>query len=199
MVIHDQTVDRTTGGKGRVIDFSLKELKRLDAGSSFSPAFKAEPIPTLEEVFEAVGRNLLVNVELTNYASMRDSLPEKVAALIRKLSLEEQVIISSFSPTNLVRFRKILPGVPLGLLTMTGLTGKLARSFLGGWIPKDALHPHFTDVSRALVEGWHRRGKKVNVWTVNQPEEMLRLANLKVDGIITNDPALTHRVLTMPG
>lgn len=199
VVIHDQTVDRTTNGKGRVADLSLADLKRLDAGSSFSPAFKAEPIPTLEEVFIAVGRDLLVNVELTNYGSLRDSLPDKAAALIRKLGLEGRVIISSFSPSNLVRFRRLIPEVPLGLLTMTGFSGWVARSLLGSWIPKDALHPHFTDVSPALVEAWHRKGKQVNVWTVNLREEMERLANLNVDGIITDDPALALQVLRKIG
>jgi glycerophosphoryl diester phosphodiesterase len=196
VVIHDQTVDRTTNGKGRVLDLSLEEIRRLDAGCSFSPVFRSEHIPTLEEVLEAVGRDLLVNIELTNYASLLDQLPEKVATLISRLGLEDRVIISSFSPINLVRFRRKLPGVRLGLLTMTGFSGKLARSFLGRWIPSDALHPHYSNTTPDLVNAWQRRGKQVNVWTVNQTEEMVRLANLRVDGIITDDPALARQVLT---
>ncbi len=195
VVIHDQTVDRTTGGSGKVSSLRLAELKALDAGSHFSAVFKGEPIPTLEEVFTEVGRDLLVNVELTNYASLRDPLPEKVADLIRRMGMEKRVLISSFSPTNLVRFRRRLTGVPLGLLTLEGAPGVLVRSLAGGLVPNQALHPYYSDVSASLVERYHRRGRRVNVWTVNQPEEMRRLAALKVDAIITDDPALARQVL----
>ncbi len=83
-MIHDQTVDRTTDGSGRVGDMTLAQLRQLDAGSRFASAWQGERIPTLEEVFEAVGEKIYINVELTNYASMTDSLPEKVADLVRR-------------------------------------------------------------------------------------------------------------------
>ena len=68
VAIHDATVDRTTGARGRVKDLPLTDLRSLDAGSFFAPNFKAEKIPTLEDVFEAVGRRTLINVELTLYS-----------------------------------------------------------------------------------------------------------------------------------
>ena len=74
MVIHDQTVDRTTNGKGKVNQLTHQELKQLDAGSFFDPRFSGERIPTLDEVFESVGRKIFINVELTNYASRHDEL-----------------------------------------------------------------------------------------------------------------------------
>lgn len=199
VVIHDQTVDRTTGGSGKVNSLKLEEIKRLDAGSFFSPAFKGEPIPTLEEVFAAVGQDLLINVELTNYASLGDALPELAADLIRRMGLESKVIISSFSPFNLVRFQRRLPGLPLGLLTMPGPAGVILRTLTGWLTPRQALHPHFSDVTPALVARYHRRGRKVNVWTVDQPEEMNRLAALRVDAIITDDPALACQVMGRAG
>ena len=70
-MIHDQTVDRTTGAQGCVREMTLAQLKALDAGSFFDSAFAGEPIPTLAEVFEAVGSRTLINVEITNYTSVR--------------------------------------------------------------------------------------------------------------------------------
>ncbi len=95
VVIHDQTVDRTTGGSGRVKEMRLAQLKELDAGSHFDVSFKGEPIPTLDEVFAAFGPFLFINVELTNYASLLDPLPEKVAGLVKKHKLSQRVMFSS--------------------------------------------------------------------------------------------------------
>ncbi|MBU0511232.1 MAG: glycerophosphodiester phosphodiesterase, partial [Chloroflexi bacterium] len=67
VIIHDQTVDRTTDGTGRVSDLQLAALQELDAGCTYDEAFRHERIPTLGEVFDAVGRKILINVELTNY------------------------------------------------------------------------------------------------------------------------------------
>src|SRR5512145_3196062 len=72
VVIHDTTVDRTTGSEGRVKDLSLAELRSLDAGTFFSEKYSGERIPTMEEVFESVGKRILINVELTNSNSPRD-------------------------------------------------------------------------------------------------------------------------------
>ena len=129
VVIHDQTVDRTTDGTGKVRELTLAQLSELDAGSYFDIAFRREPIPTLEQVFQAVGYGILINVELTNYASPTDPLPEKVAGLVRKFGLEKRVLFSSFNPLALVRIRRILPEVPVGLLALPGLDGAWARSW----------------------------------------------------------------------
>ena len=97
VVMHDDTVDRTTNGTGRVSSLSLAELQKLDAGSKFPPLFKSEKVPTLEEVYETLGRKILINVELTNYSTPMDDLPDKVIALVKKFNLEERVLLSSFS------------------------------------------------------------------------------------------------------
>jgi len=96
VVIHDQTVDRTTNGQGKISEFSLTEIKKLDAGSKFDLQFEGEAIPTLEEVFEVVGGKLLINVELTNYAMPNDDLPERVAELVKRMKME-MVLFFQFS------------------------------------------------------------------------------------------------------
>jgi glycerophosphoryl diester phosphodiesterase len=92
---------------------------------------------------------------------------------------------------NLPRFHQQLPDVCLGLITPP----KTARRWVWRLIKYDALHPHFSDVDRDLVTSLHKRNREINVWTVNNPNEIHRLANLGVDSIITNDPDLTREVL----
>jgi glycerophosphoryl diester phosphodiesterase len=196
VVIHDQTVERTTDGEGDVRYMTLAALKELDAGSFFDVAYRGEHIPTLAQVFEAFGHKTFINVELTNYASPDDDLPERVVELVKHHRLEKKVLFSSFNPRALLKAKRLLPEVPLGLLALPGRRGWWARSWLGRMlVPYDALHPESTDVSARLVASTHHRGQRVNVWTVNQPEEMRRLSALGVDGIFTDDPRLARQVL----
>src|SRR5690606_29171611 len=103
VVIHDQSVERTSNGQGKVNEMSWNELGTLDAGSKFDIRFNGEPIPLLEQVFEELGGHFLINVELKNYATSRDQLTEKVIDLIRKMGLIESVVLFSFNARNLLQ------------------------------------------------------------------------------------------------
>lgn len=195
VVIHDQTIDRTTATHGFVHSFSLLELKKLDAGNFFDPAFKNERIPTLAEVFDLLKGKMFINVELTNYLHPNDALPEKIAALVNKHDIAGQLLFSSFNPRALVRVRRCLPDVPIALLADSGWRGAIARSSLGSRLRYQALNPYFKDVNRSLVNYVHKRQCRMYVYTVNQPEEMMRLKNLGVDGIFTDDPLLARTTL----
>jgi glycerophosphoryl diester phosphodiesterase len=195
VIMHDAAVNRTTDGEGKVSQKTLAELKAYDAGSWFSPQFSGEPVPTLEEVFDQFGTRLLINVELTNYASPNDSLVEKVVELVRKYHLEEQVIFSSFHPLNVLKVRRLLPEVPASILTLPGASGALFRSVLGRIISPHSINPYFTDVNQSWIKKQHARERRVMVWTVNDPEEMRRLIQWEVDGIITDDPRLARQIL----
>lgn len=195
VIIHDQTVDRTTTASGKVSEMKLAELQRLDAGGHFDIAFHGETIPSLDQVLEAVGRRIYVNIELSNYASMTDTLPEKTAEVIQRHNLKDWVMFSSFNPLALMRARRALPDVPIALLALSGRSGAWARSWLGGLLNYQALHPHFSDVNDALIERLHRRGLRIHPFTVNTEEEIHRLKRLQVDGMITDDPILAREIL----
>ena len=195
IVLHDQTVNRTTNGQGDVRRLSLSELKKLDAGSCFSPEFANEPIPTLDEVFSAVGKKLYINVEITNYATPTDALPRRVAELVRGHGLEDWVMFSSFNALNLIRLRRMLPQVPVGILAEEGSRGAAARGFAGRIVAPKIVHPYFSDVEEEYVFRQHCFGRRIHVWTVNAPAEMRRLFQLQVDGIFTDNPRLASRVL----
>ena len=194
VVIHDPTIDRTTGSHGHVKDLSLRELRALDAGSFFSEKFRGERIPTLEEVFEAVGKRTFINVELTNYSTPRDQLVETVCMLVNKCGLQDRVMFSSFFASNLLKARSYLPDVPQGLLALRGLMGAWARSFGFNFSNYQALHPYQSDVTSQQVQRVHRLHRRIHVWTVNTPEDMRRLFHWGVDGIFTDDPQRAVRV-----
>jgi glycerophosphoryl diester phosphodiesterase len=194
VTFHDQTLDRTTEGSGPLRKKSLAELRKLDAGSHFDVAFSGEPIPTLDEVFKAVGKLTYINVELTNYASPFDNLPYKVAELVKKHKLSRRIIFSSFSWITLYRIHRLLPDIPLGLLAESGWRGWRSRSWLGRFLPYQSLNPEAKDVTPDLVNNAHQRGKRVFVYTVNTETEMRRLFELGVDGIFTDDPVLARNV-----
>jgi len=197
VVIHDQTVDRTTDGQGDVRYMTLAALQELDAGSYFDIAFRGERIPTLTQVFEAFGHRTFINVELTNYASPDDDLPARVVDLVKHHRLEKQVIFSSFNPRALLKARQLTSEVPLGLLALPGRRGWWARSWLGRIVvPYDALHPELSDATARLVATVHQRGHRVNVWTVNQPDDIRRLLALGIDGMFTDDPRLARQVFS---
>lgn len=195
IVIHDSTVDRTTNGKGKVTSFTLDEIRKLDAGSWFDAKFANTKVPLLEEVFEVVGKDKLINIELTNYSTPKDGLTQKVCELIKKHNNQAQIIFSSFFASNLKFAEQILPEIPRGLLSMPGLVGLWARSFGFMFGEYQALHPHISDVTKEQVNRVHRLKRRVHVWTANAPEELNSLKVFGVDGIFTDDPAEAVQVL----
>jgi glycerophosphoryl diester phosphodiesterase len=197
VVIHDPTVDRTTGSHGRVKDLSFRELRSLDAGRFFSEKYQGEKIPSLEEVFESVGKRTFINVELTNYTTPRDSLVETVCLLVKKFELQDHVLFSSFFASNLSKARAYLPQVPRGLLAFGGFLGAWARSFGFNFGKYQALHPYVADVTSQQVQRVHRLNRRIHVWTVNAEEDMRRLFQWGVDAIFTDDPALAVQVRSL--
>ena len=189
IVIHDQTVSRTTNGQGEVRKLKYAEMRSLDAGVWFGERFIGERIPTLDEIFETVGKSLHINVELTNYAAPTDDLVVKVVETIRRHGNQEQILFSSFLPRNLRKAAGLLPRVPRALLAWSNWLGWPARELVWQTNTYWALNPHFVNADLRLVNRVHARGKRVNVWTVNDVTEMKRLIGLGVDGIFTDDPA----------
>jgi glycerophosphoryl diester phosphodiesterase len=199
IVIHDSTVDRTTDGTGKVASFTLEAIRKLDAGSWFDAQFAGTTVPLLEEVFETVGRDRLINIELTNYSTPRDGLAQKVCELIKRHNNQAQIIFSSFFPSNLKIAAQLLPEIPRGLLAMPGLLGLWARSFGFMFGDYQALHPHISNASREQVQRAHRVNRRVHVWTANSPQDVGRLREWGVDGIFTDDPASAVQALGRRG
>jgi glycerophosphoryl diester phosphodiesterase len=199
VVIHDSTVDRTTDGKGRVASLTLEAIRKLDAGKWFNEKFSGTKIPLLEEAFETIGRDKLINIELKNYSAPYNGLALKVCGLIKRHNNHSQILLSSFYPSNLKIAARVLPEVSRALLAMPGLLGLWARSFGFMFGDYQALHPHISNTSREQVQRAHRLKRRVHVWTANTPEEIVRLRDWGLDGIMTDDPLLAVRALGRGG
>jgi len=196
IVIHDDTVDRTTNGKGAVQDLTLAEIQQLDAGAWFDEKFRGERIPTLAEVFDIVPAGKIVNVEIKGTSIGDDGLPLAIIRVIEEQNFAARVILSSFNPFALYRASFLAPRIPRGLLYDSTLPIYLRRAWLRPLARVTAMHPDNTLVTPRLVR-WARAKKyKINTWTVDDPAEARRLADLGVDAIITNKPDILCALFT---
>ncbi len=194
VIIHDFTVDGTTDGSGTVCDMSLAQLQELDAGSWFGAAWHGAGIPTLAEVFKAVGQRLLINVEIKTLPHQDDGIEQVVARAISVAAMERRVLVSSFNPLALQRFRKVMPQVPIACLSFVNMPQEwLAQSLALGC---EAHHPQEEEVDTAFMATARQAGRLVNTWTVNDPARALELQALGVDGIVSDRPDLMLATLS---
>ncbi len=200
IVLHDFTVDHTTDSIGYAKDMTLAQLKELDPGKKFSTAFAGTRIPKLDEVFEAVGQNFrLINIEIKSVdIENTDGVEQATADCIQRHNLQNSVIISSFNPYALHRFRAIMPDVAIGYLYESDTThtpaGNVALALMDG-ISYQARHPHHAIIDAAYMESAHSNGYRINTWTVNDPARALELQRIGVDAIITDKPDLMIETL----
>lgn len=181
VVIHDDTVDRTTDGGGAVGRLLLRELRALDAGSWFGPSFAGEAVPTLEEVLDWAGGRLRLNVEI-KAAAAGSAVLELLRAFPRA-----RILLSSFDHALLVRLRQADPDLPLGFLLDSPFWRRaVQRAAACG---AESLNPRHDHVSGSMVATCHRLGLLVYPWTVDEPGRLERLVRLGVDGAFTNVPA----------
>ncbi len=193
VVIHDHSVDATSNSAGNVADFTLAELKALDAGAWFAPDFAGERIPTLDEVCRQFGRKLLLNIEIKSSGASAGALEAAVAASITRHRLENRVIVSSFNPLALRQFKALRAEVMLGFLyspTKSPETEALMRH-----IRHEARHPWQDSIDAAYMSWARANTFYVNAWTVNEPERARQLRRLGVNAIITDDPAAMRGAL----
>lgn len=184
VVIHDFTVDRTTNGSGKVADMVLADLQSLQIEGD-------ERIPTLNEVFETFGPQLVYNIEIKDLTYSDRGLEAAIIDRIEAYHLEDKVLISSFNPFSLKRFRKCTPShIPTALLRDKGFMRFTSILYNG-----DGDNPHYSLVDKNYMIWAAEHGYKVTVWTVDNPVEAIRLKNLGVHGLITNKPALLRKSL----
>lgn len=187
VVCHDERLDRLAGTPVAVRELPLAALRKVAILADRFSGIRAG-VPTLAEAVEAGGPDLLWNVEL-KVDRTTDALPlaRKAAEEVARLGLAGRVLVSSFHPLALLGFRAAAPHIPTAFL-WEAPERKHRDRFLASALGTLAVHPEACLVDGAAVERWHRLGKLVDVWTVDDPGEARRLAGLGVDGIITDVP-----------
>jgi glycerophosphoryl diester phosphodiesterase len=201
VLMHDQTVDRTTDGTGAIRDLTLDEIKRLDAGYRFSAddgqtfPYRGQglTVPTLEELFQAFpDKRFGIEIKQT------DPIPtaQQFCALIRQHNMQDKVLVSSFRQENMDVFRKECPEVATSatenevrlfyVLFRLGLSDVLTPNYNSFQVPEASGGIHL--LTPAFVTAAHRRGLPVQPWTINETEDLKRVLALGVDGINTDNP-----------
>jgi len=184
VVIHDETVDRTTDGHGYVKDLTFSELRSLDAG-------KGEKIPTLEEALRLTRGRVTLQIELK-----APEAAEPTVHLIERQKAEREVIITSFMHELLGRVHDLNPALRTGALFFD-VQGDICRKALD--VHSEAIHVYYRNVNSRLVDEAHRRGLKISVWNPDEVEEMKKMISLNVDVIGTNRPDLLLSLLKEMG
>jgi glycerophosphoryl diester phosphodiesterase len=195
VILHDDTLERTTNGRGRAADFTLAKLKELDAGSWFDPRFSGQKIPTLKEVLELAKGRSLVNIEIKNPTHGQypiTELSDRALQEARSAGMVNQVIFSSFNPVALERIGEKDPRIWVALLYHKAWNSLLEVT-RGGEYP--VLNLRHSYVTKNKIGRIHQQGMKLNVYTVNSEEELERFVTWKVDGIITNYPDRMLKIL----
>jgi glycerophosphoryl diester phosphodiesterase len=207
VVLHDDTVDRTMDGSGPVLEYTLEELKSLDAAYHWSPddgqtyplRGQGIVIPTLEEVLAAFP-DMQMNIEIKQ---SEPSIVASVCDLLSEHGAVERVLVASFDSDTIKAFRETCPEVAstAGESEVRLLYG-LSVIYLGGLYRPQAEAvqvPEYSGgihvVTQRFIDAAHRRGMDVHVWTVNEADDIQRMLDLGVDGIITDAPDLLLQML----
>lgn len=186
IVIHDESIDRTSNGTGFVKDLTLDELKQYDFGSWFSAKFSDERIPTLEEVLTVFSpTSHQINIELKSDIFQYEQLEERVLAMVAAFQLDKRVIISSFNHEAIRKIKTLKPTINTALLFMETLVEPL--NYMHN-VPADALHLFLPAALRPFAKQVIHEGCIVRVFTVNEKEHADALKKIGVHAIFTDYP-----------
>ncbi len=193
VVIHDETVERTTDGKGEVAELTLEELKRLDAGAKFKGTIKAgalkgvERIPTLDEVFSVTTGKCGLNIEIK-----AGGLEHQVAQIMQARNALGDSIVSSFDWEYLKKIQALNFNIRVALLADEKPVDLMMNAVA---MRAHAINPRWDMVTADLCKAAHERGLKLYTWTVDADARMRALAECGVDGIMTNYPERLRTVV----
>jgi glycerophosphoryl diester phosphodiesterase len=192
VVIHDEALDRTTDGRGLVVEHTLAELRQLDAGAWFGPQFAGQRIPTLDEVLAWARERTCLAIEIKNAPSFYPGIEAKIAALLDRHDMLRRTLVISFDHQALRRLGGLAPGLLTGALYACRPVDPVALARAAG---ARVLAPGWSFVTPADVAAAHAAGLRINAWSTSNPAVLRHLIGAGVDAITTNHPDLLLRAL----
>jgi len=187
VLFHDSDFMRVANRDLKIWETKFSDLEQIDVGNHFSPQFKEERVPTLDQaLLECKGR-VGVNIELKSYGYDQD-LERRVIDLVEKHGMESDIVLMSLKREIVNRLKALRPSWKVGLLTAVAI-GDLTS------LDVDFLAIQVSLASSDLIRSAHKSGKEVWVWTVNDPITMSTLMSRGIDNLITDKPAMARRVL----
>jgi len=184
VALHDDTVERTTNGSGNVHDFTLDELREVDAGLWFDRDFMGQRVPTLEEILEFSRKHDVVFYLELKYPAVW-GMDHALVAALQKAQSAPRTIVISFDPSTLTPLRRLDPSIMTGLLVEGAKEDSIEVAIELG---ARQLCPKASSVTPQLVDKAHRADLQVVTWTVNDPPSMRAMISAGVDGIMTDFP-----------
>ena len=185
VLLHDRDFRRVSGLSRRLDEMTFAEVRELDVGSWFDPAYANERVPTLEEVIDLCRGKIRLNIELKVFGP-NPQLSEAVARIIREKQFEDECLITSLSYDSLVEAKKHNPKLRTGL-TVAQALGNVSR------LDVDAISVRFDFLTPELQRSAQSQGMEVHAWTINDARTMGQLIKRGIDNIITSDPDLAIR------
>lgn len=198
ILLHDPSLNRTSSGQGLVTDYTLQELKLLDAGSWFSSEYAGETLPTVEELLALVKGKISVNLEIKTQAltdSLEGGIVQKVVDLVRKHDMRGYVIISSFDPRAIRQLKEYAPEIPGAILYNADLYGDKHPLDIVKDLNADAFNCSWKEIRQDWVDSLKYHKIPVNIYTVNSDSIMHQMLDMGVDGIFTDYPDVLLQVL----
>ena len=194
VIIHDETIDRTTDGKGEVESFTYDELCRFNAYGRFEGKYDFQKIPTLREYFELVKPvdGFLTNIELKTGINEYPGIEKAVLKIIDEFELRDRIIISSFNHFSVKHFKEIAPDVKCGFLEESRIIdfGAYAKKY-----GVEFIHPLYKCLTKDVFDEVYSNGIGINTWTVNDENAVRYLVKNNVNAVIGNYPDMVSRVL----
>ncbi len=205
VICHNYEIDETSNGRGSISKMTLETFKSYDFGSYFGDAFKDTPAPTLAELLALCAEQSfeILNIELKPSRENDVSVVGKTIDLVKEYGLSDRLLISSFSTHMLTQAKKLDRHCETALLYSPNrrefyrMLGREDRFALA--LGVSALHPWKNLITPLLVKKAHAAGIKINAWTVNSASDLIRYANMGVDGLITDVPDEARKILTDAG
>ncbi|MEW9501108.1 glycerophosphodiester phosphodiesterase [Jeotgalibacillus marinus] len=185
IVIHDESVDRTTNGKGLVKNFTLDELKKLDAGTSFHSDFEGEAIITLNELLEEFYGKIGILIEIKN-PSLYPGIEEKVVEILDQYNDLQSIVVQSFSEHALKKIHELNPKLQIAVLIETSTTPISSKKLNDLTSFATYINFNISNLNKRMVDEIHQREGKVLVWSKTDPKLIQKAFRYGVDGIITD-------------
>ncbi|MGE8207693.1 glycerophosphodiester phosphodiesterase family protein [Heyndrickxia sp. NPDC080065] len=187
IALHDDTVDRTTNGKGDVKNLSLKEIKKLDAGSWFNKKFKREKVPTIDEIFDKFGNKTNYYIE-TRLVNDKTLMEKKLLKTIKKKKIKSKIIIESYSTRSLERVHELNSKIPLIQLLLYKNNEEFTSSNISKWKKyASGVGINAETANKELIKLLHKNHLLVHTFFFeNEKKGTKNVIDLGVDGIFTN-------------
>lgn len=196
IVMHDQTVDRTTNGRGPVASLTFEECRRLEAGSWFGAAFAGERVPSLDEVLDLIRGRARLLLEIKHGPMFYEGIEKQIAEALRGHGMSDAALVMSFDHPAVRTMRTVAPDVATAIIYRGRLADAAAAARAAD---ADALCPEWHLVTPDVVAAAHAADLGVFPWTVDEEDAMRHCLALGADGVTSNDVRLLARVLGASG